>query len=92
MWGSRNNGNRIHVVLEEERIVEVSCRLIAPDQQGNFAASIISLAERCDWVLILTEDILAEPQLELLLTAMRIFNASKFAIKPIEFLEIPNES
>ena len=92
MWGSRNNGNRIHVVLEEERIVEVSCRLIAPDQQGNFAASIISLAERCDWVLILTEDILAEPKLELLLTAMRIFNASKFAIKPIEFLEIPNES
>lgn len=29
MWGSGNNGNRIHVVYEDNKIVEVSCRIAA---------------------------------------------------------------
>lgn len=72
MWGSGNNGNRIHVVYEDGRIIdiEVSCRIAAPREHQNFAAGIISLAKRCDWLLVLTDETLAEPNLELLLVAI----------------------
>ncbi len=86
MWGSEN-GNRIHVVYEDQKIVEVSCRIAAPREHQDFAAGVISLAERCDWLLVLANETLAEPKVELLLTAVRNSNAAKFATNLLEFIE-----
>lgn len=87
MWGSGNNGNRIHVVFEGTKIAEVSCRIAVPQEHENFAVGVISLAERCDWLLVLTNDVLAEPNFDRLLTAVRESNAAKFAANPIEFFD-----
>ncbi len=63
MWGS-GNGIRIHVALEDTKIVEVSCRIGVPREHENFAVGVVSLAERCDWLMLLTNDFLAEPNID----------------------------
>lgn len=87
MWGTGNNGNRIHVVFEDTKIAEVSCRIAVPQEHESFAVGVISLAKRCDWLLVLTHDVLAEPDVDKLLTAVRESNAAKFAVNPVEFFE-----
>jgi len=86
MWGAEN-GNRIHVVYDETRIVEVSCRIAIPHPHRNFAVGVISVAVQCDWMLVLNRDVLAEPGVDRLLAAVRESNAAKFSINPTEFLE-----
>lgn len=86
MWGSEN-GNRIHLVYENTRVAEVSCRISVPQEHENFANGVITLASRCDWLLVLTNDALAEPNGNLLLAAVRESNAARFAANPIEFLD-----
>ncbi len=86
MWGSEN-GNRIHVAYENTRIAEVSCRIAVPKEHEDFANGVIALANRCDWLLVLTNDALAEPDVDLLLAAVRESNAARFATNPIEFLD-----
>ncbi len=81
------NGNRIHVVYEDRKIVEVSCRIAVSREHQNFAAGVVSLAESCDWLIVLTNETLAEPKSEVLLTAVRNSNAAKFATNPLEFIE-----
>jgi len=86
MWGSEN-GNRIHVVYETAKIVEVSCRIAVPLEHEQFANGVTRLAGHFDWLLVLTNGVLAEPQLDLLLTAVRESNAAKFTANPIEFFD-----
>lgn len=86
MWGSEN-GNRVHVVYETTKIVEVSCRIAVPLEHQEFAIGVTKLAGHFDWLLVLTNDVLAEPQLNLLLAAVRESNAAKFASNPIEFFD-----
>ncbi len=86
MWGSEN-GNRIHVVYESAKIVEVSCRIAVPHEHEEFANDVIELAGHFNWLLVLTNNVLAEPQLDLLLAAVRESNAAKFTANPIEFFE-----
>lgn len=87
MWGTGDNGNRIHVVFEDTGIAEVSCRIAVPHEHETFAIGVISLAERCDWLLVLANDILAEPSVDRLITAVRESNAANFSATPIEFLK-----
>ncbi|ADG66817.1 hypothetical protein Plim_0973 [Planctopirus limnophila DSM 3776] len=86
MWGSEN-GNRIHFVYETARIVEVSCRIALPTEYKEFANGVTKLACHFDWLLVLTNDILAEPKLDLLLAAVRNSNAAKFTANPIELFD-----
>lgn len=86
MWGSEN-GNRVHVVYETAKIVEVSCRIAVPLEHVEFANGVTKLAGHFDWLLVLTNDVLAEPQLNLLLAAVRESNAAKFTADPIKFFD-----
>ena len=86
MWGSEN-GNRIHVVYETAKIVEVSCRIAVPIEHEEFANGVIKLAGHFDWLLVLTNDALSEPKLDLLLAAVRESNAAKFTANPLEFFD-----
>jgi hypothetical protein len=86
MWGSEN-GNRIHVAYENARIVDIACRIAIPQDHNDFANGVITLAIRCDWLLVLSNDALAEPNLDVLPAAARGSNAARFASNPIEFLK-----
>lgn len=86
MWGA-DNGNRIHVVYETAKIVEVSCRIAVPMEHEEFAIGVTKLAGYLDWLLVLTNDVLAEPKLDLLLAAVRRSNAAKFTANPLEFFD-----
>lgn len=86
MWGSEN-GNRIHVVYETEKIVEVSCRIAVALEHEEFAIGVTKLAGHFDWLMVLVNDVLAEPQLDLLLGAVRESNAAKFTANQIEFFD-----
>ena len=86
MWGSEN-GNRIDVVYENTRITEVSCRIAVPQEHEVFACGLIALAIRYDWLLVLSNVSLAEPNVDLLLAAVRESNAAEFTTNPIEFLD-----
>lgn len=86
MWGSEN-GNRIHVVIEDGRVSEASARLTLREFSMEFAVGIISLAKHCDWLLALNGDTLSLPDQDALLTAVKESNAMKFVMNPIEFLE-----
>ena len=85
MWGEEN-GNRIHVVYENAKIASVSCRICPGKPYSDFAAGVVSLAELCDWVMVLTHDVVALPCLETLIAAVAISNAEKFVTDPQAFL------
>lgn len=86
MWGSEN-GHRIHVAYERTKIARVSCRIAVPQEYKTFAVGVIALAVRCDWLMVLTHDVPAEPNVDRLLAAVRQSNAGKFVANPTEFLD-----
>jgi hypothetical protein len=85
MWGSEN-GNRLHVVMEAGRVVEVNARLCPGEKWIDFAEGIILLAKHCDWVLSLNDGKLFLPDFSVLTLAVLESNAMKFCKDPLEFL------
>ena len=85
MWGSEN-GNRLNIAMEADRVVEVSARLCPREEWISFAEGIVVLAKHCDWVLSLKGQKLFLPDLNTLTSAVTESNAMKFCKDPVEFL------
>lgn len=85
MWGEEN-GNRIHVLYEEAKVVSVPCRICPGKPCSDFAAGVVSLAKLCDWVMVLAHQMVAEPCVESLVAAVANSNAQKFVTDPQAFM------
>ena len=86
MWG-REAGDRVHVVFENGRVVEISSRLDLRAFSEPFARGVLRLARHCGCLLITREGRLLLPEYDALLAAVRASNELRFVLNPREFFK-----
>ncbi len=84
MWGSEN-GDRIHVIHERERVVGIACRLDVRRFSGSFASGLLHLTEHCDCLLLMPGSRLVQPTREALVAAIRASDELRFVTDPVGF-------
>lgn len=84
-WGTEE-GNRVDVVLEQGRLVDVFVRFDLRDVRLDFLDHITSIAKDLGLVVLTPDMRIVEPEASRLLTLIRTSDAAEFVENPEEFL------
>lgn len=84
-WGTED-GDRIDLVLEDDRVVEVTARIDARSISGEFIETVVSLASRWNCILIDESLRILPPMFEEVRLALKESSATRFVANPNRFL------
>jgi hypothetical protein len=86
-WGDYDNGSHITIDCEDKYKVTIFSRVHVGDWNEEFAKRVLEFAKMCDCVLLIKNENIIEPELDLFIEEMKKSNSYRFCINPVEYLK-----